>query len=153
MGVYHIVANPAKKEYISASPLHSGVKQWEMCAAPDLGRLLLYLVTEEWNGDPIYDVPDSHEKDYEKVCSKFRDITLQAVHDFNAFMGEELTLQSNPLYIRVEDHAFKEYRDICKADPLPSWEPPPQRWTWRAQRAGPIVRLNPKKSAKRVERP
>ncbi len=145
MGVYHVIANPAKKEYLSPGPLRCGAKQWEMCAADDMGRLLLYLVTGHWDGDPICDVSDGHEEDFEKVHAKFKDITLQTLHDFNSFMGERLTLQSNPLYIQPSDHAYKEYSDLCAADPLPSWEPPPQRWLWRSQRSGPFVTLGSKK--------
>lgn len=84
MGVYYIIVNHAKKEFIEPANIDPGtIKLPSMMAAP-VARVVFLALTwmGSWEGDAIAFVDDSGDEDA-RICSTYTDVTKRLVDEYN----------------------------------------------------------------------
>ena len=85
MGVYYIVVNDSKKEYVDAFYFGENIKLGGLLQGlhgSGVAQLLVHPPTEQmyssgyWAGDSIRAVGDNHESEYEVIKNEYRDISF-----------------------------------------------------------------------------
>ncbi len=85
MGVYHLIVNEIKKEYLDWDKYSMSTKRWVF---PSHGMILAWILQySDWKGDNIRMVNDAEEGDYYfEICENFKNREIDFVDGFNEFI-------------------------------------------------------------------
>lgn len=131
MGQYFKLVNLDKNEFVNPSTVGDGLKQWEICANGDTARLAMFLMTMgdndggavrgRWANDKVvllgdYDPSGLYPELKEE--NGWKDITEEAVHDFNAFIGDDdLKISVGEVY-RPNTHIKPDMVLVARSMPI-----------------------------------
>lgn len=97
MGVYYNVSNETKKEWIDPGKIgKGGIKRFPVIYG-QTANLITALMMDNWHGDLVQINADTSDH-YFDVEKQYKDITLEAVKNFNSGLEPE-----NQIQLYVED--------------------------------------------------
>lgn len=99
MGVYHLIVNETKKEYLDWDEYNMSIKRWVF---PKHGMILAWIIQySEWQGDNIRMVSDAGEEDfYYEICENWKNRELDFVEGYNEFIEDSDELKQYMIYPR-----------------------------------------------------
>jgi len=94
MGTAYSIVNHTKKEYLFGHQLDGGYKFYETIYNLNVGRLLLWLLSNDWKGDKI---AMENEYDFEDIESSYKNVSHKYACEMNENIHSDLPkIKSEP---------------------------------------------------------
>ncbi len=114
MGIYHMLVNDAKKEYLYFDKYNLNVKSF---VSPTIGMIIAWVIQySDWRGDKIRILDDSGgEDEFYEICEKWKNREDDFITEYRQFIGsidgfDQYDVELHPyLNKAAQGYEFDEY--------------------------------------------